>query len=104
MTSTPNPRVDSRGQDVLGRLDYLDELVARGDIPSKAALADTELARLVAAWRITLHQHRPTRRGYCCRCHHGLRRVRFPCDFWNVARQHLLPPDEPHGRHHQRAA
>lgn len=83
---------------VYERLDYLDKLVAEGDTPSLAALAETELPRLSTAWRAVLALHEPDERGRCPHCS-GWRRGRlFPCSVWAVAHEHLIAAD--HAGHH----
>jgi hypothetical protein len=80
------------------RLDYLEMLIADGDTPSLAALAETELARLTIAWRAVLAQHEPDKRGRCTECSGWFRARRFPCSVWVVVHEHLLVVDHT-GRH-----
>ena len=78
---------------VYRHLDYLDTLVADGDTASRAALADTEILRLTAAWRELLAQHHPDRRGRCPRCARWHPRRRNPCSVWATAHRLLLVAD-----------
>jgi hypothetical protein len=48
---------------VFGRLDYLERLANEGDQQSKAALADSEIARLTGAFRALLADHVPDERA-----------------------------------------
>jgi hypothetical protein len=79
---------------VLNRLDYLDKLVTEGDLPSRAALADTEISRLTGAWRALLAQHEPDERRRCPQCWSGWRRRRAsPCSVWVSVHEQLIKPD-----------
>jgi hypothetical protein len=80
---------------VYGRLDYLDRLVTDADLRSKAALADSEIARLTAAWRELLAAHQPDDRGRCPQCSGWRRPHRHPCSVWTTAHQHLIAADGP---------
>jgi hypothetical protein len=82
-------------QAVVERLDYLDVLVADGDAPSKAALAETEFTRLTAAWRQLLDQHAHHSRGRCTRCSRRWRHSE--CTVWEMAHQQLIGDDVPPG-------
>ncbi|QWF81084.1 hypothetical protein [Amycolatopsis sp. CA-230715] len=82
-------------QTVVEHLNYLDVLVADGDTPSKAALAETEVARLTAAWRRLLDQHAPDSRGRCARCSPRWRHNE--CTVWETAHQQLIGDDAPSG-------
>ncbi|HEY0688570.1 MAG TPA: hypothetical protein VGD71_05960 [Kribbella sp.] len=88
---------------VYGRLTYLDRLVADADEPSRAALAETEIARLTAAWRDLLVMHQPDEHGRCPECSGWRRQRRHPCSVWSTAHQHLLtaagPPAARLGKH-----
>ncbi|MGW7531707.1 hypothetical protein [Amycolatopsis sp. NPDC054798] len=90
---------------VVDRLDYLEVLAATGDTPSKAALAETEIARLTTAWRQLLDQHALDARGQCARCSRRWRHSE--CTVWETAHQQLIGDDAPSGtdqagRHRQR--
>lgn len=80
---------------VYGRLDYLDRLVADADLRSRAALADTEISRLTAAWRDLLAAHQPDQHGRCPQCSGWRRPRRHPCSVWTTAHQHLIAADGP---------
>lgn len=77
------------------RLDYLDTLVAEADLPSCAALAESEIARLTAAWRAVLAEHQPDGDNRCPQCSGWRRRRRFPCSVWITAHHHLISADGP---------
>jgi len=89
--------------EVYGRLDYLDRLVTDSDLRSRAALADTEISRLTAAWRDLLAAHQPNKHGRCPQCSGWRRPRRHPCSVWTTAHQHLIaadgPPPNGPGRH-----
>lgn len=93
---------------VIGHLDRLDTLVTDADNTSRAALADTELARMTAAWRALLGLHQPDAHGRCPQCSRRRRGRRFPCSVWVVAHQHLIadgpPSPRPHPHPHATAA
>ena len=78
---------------VIERLDYLDRLVTKGDEPSRAALAETEIARLTDAWRALLELHAPDEHGRCPECSGWRRPRRHPCTVWTIAHQHLIAAD-----------
>ncbi|MDQ3276292.1 MAG: hypothetical protein M3Q39_15035 [Actinomycetota bacterium] len=78
---------------VYQRLDYLDRLVTEADLPSRAALADTEVARMTAAWRVLLAQHKPNEHGRCPQCSGWRRPRKFPCSVWTTAHEHLISVD-----------
>lgn len=80
---------------VFGRLDYLDRLIADGDQRSRAALADTEITRMTAAWRVLLAAHTPDERGRCPQCSGWRRPHRHPCSVWATAHQHLISDGGP---------
>lgn len=80
---------------VYNHLDYLDRLVTDADLRSKAALAETELTRLSAAWRELLTTHQPDRHGRCPQCSRWRRPRRHPCSVWTIAHQHLVATDGP---------
>jgi hypothetical protein len=76
------------------------ETVARGaDVPSRAALAQTELVRLIVAWRVLLAEHEPDEEGRCPRCTGWCRRRRgYRCSVWVTAHRCLVVDDAPAGR------
>ncbi len=78
---------------VHGRLDYLDKLAIDADLRSRAALADTEIVRLTAAWRTLPAAHQPDERGRCPECSGWCRPRRHPCSVWTIAHQHLIAAD-----------
>ncbi|UJW28778.1 hypothetical protein L3Q67_26320 [Saccharothrix sp. AJ9571] len=82
---------------VYARLDYLDRLVADGDEPSRAALANTEIPRLTTGWRDLLDAHRPDEHGRCPQCSRWRRPRRHPCSVWTTAHRHLITDDGPRG-------
>lgn len=90
-----DPRASAVQTAVHDRLDYLDRLIADGDQRSRAALADTELARLAAAWRELLAAHAPDEHGRCPQCSGWRRPRRHPCSAWTIAYQHLIAADGP---------
>jgi hypothetical protein len=75
---------------VFGRLDYLDHLACEGDEESKAALADTEIARLTGAFRALLADHAPDEHGQCRACRTAPWRRRAHCTVWKAAYCHLI--------------
>jgi len=82
---------------VYGRLAYLDRLVTGADEPSRAALADTEIFRMTAAWRDLLAAHQSDEHGRCPECSGWRRPRRHPCSVWATAHQHLIAADGPLG-------
>lgn len=76
--------------EVYDRLDYLDRLAIEADLRSRAALAETEIARMTAAWRALLALHQPDEYGRCPHCSRWRRPYRFPCPVWKTAREHLV--------------
>jgi hypothetical protein len=88
---------------VYQRLDYLERLISEADLRSRAALADTEIARMTAAWRALLVQHQPDENGRCPQCSGWRHRRTHPCSVWTIAHQHLIaadgPPSSGTGRH-----
>ncbi|CAM3756988.1 hypothetical protein KIPE111705_23440 [Kibdelosporangium persicum] len=86
LTSTLNTAVTER-------LDYLDRSVTKGDEPSRAALAETEIARLTDAWRALLELHAPDEHGRCPERSGWRRPRRHPCTVWTIAHQHLIAAD-----------
>lgn len=80
---------------VIDRLDYLDRLVTDADELSRAALAETEMARLTQAWRDLLDQHAPDAHGRCPQCSGWRHPRRHPCTVWTTAHQHLIAADGP---------
>jgi hypothetical protein len=75
---------------VCERLDYLDQLVSQADVPSRAALAETEIARMTEAWRVLLAEHQPDSHGRCRQCSRWRRPRAFPCAAWTIAHHHLV--------------
>ncbi|MGH3921495.1 MAG: hypothetical protein ACRDTT_01240 [Pseudonocardiaceae bacterium] len=88
---------------VYGRLDYLDQLVADADEPSRAALANTEISRLTTAWRDLLAAHHPDEHGRCPQCSGWRCPRQYPCSVWTTAHRHLIAadghPEATSGRH-----
>jgi hypothetical protein len=75
-------------------LNRLEMLVEHSDGPSRAALAETELIRMIAAWRVVLAQHEPDGDGRCQRCStHWRRRRAQPCCVWVVVHRYLVVDD-----------
>jgi hypothetical protein len=75
---------------IFERLDYLDRLAAKADLRSRAALAQTEIARMSAALRSVLTAHQPDEEWRCPQCS-GRRRPRpFPCATWTAVHRHLI--------------
>jgi hypothetical protein len=86
-----------------GWLSRLETLIFHADLPSRAALAETEMSRLIAAWRALLAEHEPDEDGRCPRCS-GRRRHRrgYRCSVWVTAHRHLVVNDaasDGSGRH-----
>ena len=75
---------------VFDRLDYLDQLVTQADVPSRAALAETEIARMTEAWRALLSEHQPDSHGRCRQCSRWRHPRAFPCAAWTIAHHHLV--------------
>jgi len=84
--------------EIFGRLNYLDQLVADADLRSRAALSDTEISRLTAAWRVLLAVHEPDKHGRCPECSSWCRSRPHPCSVWTTAHQHLIAADAPSAR------
>jgi hypothetical protein len=78
---------------VYERLEYLNRLVGEADLRSRAALADTEIARMSAAWRALLGEHEPDERGRCPQCSAWRRPRAFPCSVWTIAHHYLITAD-----------
>lgn len=83
-------------------LDRLDGLISRADVPSRAMLADTEMVRLIVAWRALLEEHEPDEDGRCPRCSGWRgRRHAYRCSVWIAAHRHLVANDlAPSGARH----
>lgn len=75
---------------VFERLDLLDQLVSQADVPSRAALAETEIARMTEAWRALLAEHQPDSHGRCKLCSRWRHPRAFPCAAWTIAHHHLV--------------
>lgn len=85
-----------------GWLDRLEIVVAGADAASLAALAQTELVRMVAAWRALLAEHKPDQDGRCRRCSGWRHRRACPCSVWVAAHRYLVMTEAPApgaGRH-----
>ncbi|MGH4021066.1 MAG: DUF4254 domain-containing protein [Pseudonocardiaceae bacterium] len=80
---------------VYQRLSYLDTLASNADLRSRAALADTEIARMTTAWRALLAEHEPDEHGRCPQCSGWRRRRGHPCSVWTTAHRHLITDDAP---------
>jgi hypothetical protein len=89
---------------VCERLDYLDQLVTQADVPSRAALAETEIARMTEAWRALLAAHQPDSHGRCRQCSRWRHPRAFPCAAWTIAHHHLVSVPGEVDRGHGRAA
>lgn len=81
---------DAVREAVFERLDYLDQLVTEADVPSRAALAETEIARMTDAWRALLAEHEPDSHGRCRQCSRWRHPRSFPCATWTIAHHHLV--------------
>ena len=81
-----------------GWLNRLEALALNADLPSRTALAQTEMMRLVAAWRALLGEHEPDDDGRCRRCPRRLARTSRPCAVWVVAHRYLVVNDAPDSR------
>lgn len=79
----------------LSWLDRLDTLICAADASSRTAIAETELLRMVAAWRALLAEHEPDEEGRCRRCARRRRRRRHLCSVWITAHQYLVVSDAP---------
>jgi hypothetical protein len=77
-----------------GWLNRLEILIWEADLPSRAALAETEMGRMIGAWRALLAEHEPNEEGRCPRCP-GRRRTRRRnrCAVWVTAHRHLVLND-----------
>jgi hypothetical protein len=72
-------------------LTRLEMLICGADLPSRAALAETEMGRLIGAWRALLAEHEPDEDGLCRRCSGWRRRPRgYRCSVWVTAHRHLV--------------
>lgn len=83
-------------------LDRLDELARTADEQSRTLLAETELVRLIEAWRVLLAEHEPDEDGCCPTCVGRWRRRRgYRCPVWSTAHRHLVAaePESAGGRH-----
>jgi hypothetical protein len=76
-------------------LERLETLVRGADVPSRAALAQTELVRMVLAWRALLAEHEPDEGGCCPRCSGWwwCRRRGYRCSVWVTAHRYLVVND-----------
>jgi hypothetical protein len=73
-----------------GWLTRLETLIHDADLPSRAALAETETSRLIRAWRGLLAEHEPDQNGRCRRCSGWRRHRAFPCSVWVTAHRYLV--------------
>jgi len=75
-------------------LDRLDGLARTADEQSRALLAETDMVRLIDAWRTLLAEHEPGEDGFCPTCT-GLRRRRraYRCPVWSTAHRQLVAAD-----------
>jgi hypothetical protein len=78
-----------------GWLSRLETLVRDADVTSRAALAQTEMVRMVIAWRSLLAEHEPDEEGRCRRCAGWRRRRPYPCSVWVSAHRYLVVDDAP---------
>lgn len=81
-----------------GWLNRLEALARDADPPSRTALAQAEMVRLVAAWRALLGEHEPDDDGRCRRCPGWPLRRSRPCAVWVVAHRYLVVNDAPDSR------
>jgi hypothetical protein len=79
---------------IYGFLARLEMLICDADLPSRAALAESEMPRLINAWRALLVEHEPDEDGLC-RCCSGWRKRRrgYRCSVWVTAHRHLVVND-----------
>jgi hypothetical protein len=73
-----------------GWLDRLERLTRAVDVSSRAMLAETELVRLIVAWRALLGEHEPGQDGRCPSCSGWRQRRGYRCRVWVSAHRHLV--------------
>jgi hypothetical protein len=76
-----------------GWLDRLDALLREADLPSRAALTEGEVPRLISALRALLGEHESDEDGRCRRCTGWRRRHAYRCAVWVTAYRHLVASD-----------
>jgi hypothetical protein len=76
-----------------GWLDRLEALVGDADAPSRALLAETEMVRLILAWRALLAEHEPGEDGRCPACVGWRRRRGYRCSVWVGGHRCLVAGD-----------
>src|SRR6266567_7963758 len=79
----------------LAWLNRLDTLILAADSSSRTAIAETELVRMVGAWRALLAEHEPDEEGRCRRCAGRRRRRGHLCPVWTTAHHYLVVSDPP---------
>ncbi|RKT56795.1 hypothetical protein [Saccharothrix australiensis] len=84
-------------------LDALVRLASDGDDGTAAALARSELPRVVAAVKALLDEHAPDEHGRCptCRTRRFSRRLPAPCRAYLGAQLAMTVAAEAPGRHHR---
>jgi hypothetical protein len=84
-----------------GWLERVDAVLRDADTRSRAALAEIEVPRMIAALRALLADHEPDEDGRCHRCSRW-RRHDVRCSVWVTAHRHLVlndPSGNDTGRH-----
>jgi hypothetical protein len=76
-----------------GWLDRLEALARAADMQSRALLAETELVRLILAWRAVLGEHEPGEDGRCPAGTGWRRRRGYRCSVWVSAHRCLVVND-----------
>jgi hypothetical protein len=90
-----------------GWLERVAAVLRDADPPSRAALAEIEMPRLIAALLALLADHEPDEDGRCRRCSRWPRRRAVHCAVWVTAHRHLVVSDvggDAGGRHAMSAA
>ena len=85
-----------------GWLDRVLIVLRDADMPSRAALAETEMPRLIGALLALLADHEPDEDGRCRRCSRWRRRRGVRCSVWVTAHRYLVGSDvdsDASGRH-----
>jgi hypothetical protein len=82
------------GEGTFGWLKRVESLLDEADTPSRAALAEVEMPRLIATLRALLAEHEPDEDGQCHRCSGGRRRrTGLHCSLWVTVHRYLVVND-----------
>jgi hypothetical protein len=81
-----------------GSLNRALTILREGDVPSRAALAELEMPRLIDALLALLADHEPDEDGRCRRCSRWRRRRGIRCSVWVTAHRHLVGTNDVSGK------